>query len=436
MGDGTTSVCVLAAELLKEGERLVNMKIHPQIIIQGYRISCSIAENALEAAAEDHSGDKKLFREDLISIAKTTLSSKIVSGDKDLFAQLAVDAVLRLGDSTNLDYIQIIKKPGGKLSDSYLDNGFILDKRIGINQEKRIQNAKILIANTPMDTDKIKIFGAKVQVSSTAKLSEIERAEKLRMKNKIEKIKKHGINCFVNRQLIYNWPEQLFTENGIISIEHADFEGVERLAMVTGGEIVSTFDHPELVKLGKCDLIEEIIIGEDRLVRFSGVAAGKACSVVLRGSTNHILDEAERSFRDAISAVSQMIKDPRIVYGGGCSEVLMAEAIDSSERLPGKCSVAVESFAKALRQIPTILSDNAGLDSAEIVSQLRAAHSKGNSTAGIDMQNNTIGDMRAFGIKESFKLKRHMLISAAEAAEMILRVDDIIKCAPRQRTRE
>lgn len=152
--------------------------------------------------------------------------------------------------SGDLDHIQIIKKPGGQLKDSFLSDGFIIDKSMGIGQPKHLKNAKILIANTSMDTDKIKIFGSRVRVDSLAKVAAIEEEEKMKMKNKVDKIKAHGINCFINRQLIYNYPEQLFTDSQIISIEHADFEGIERLAAVLGGEICSTFDHPELVQLG------------------------------------------------------------------------------------------------------------------------------------------------------------------------------------------
>ncbi|KAJ1345237.1 hypothetical protein BSLG_000751 [Batrachochytrium salamandrivorans] len=280
--------------------------------------------------------------------------------------------------STNLDHIQIIKKHGGKLTDSYLDEGFILDKKIGVNQPKR------------------------------------------KMRAKVNKIKAHGINCFVNRQLIYNWPEQLFADSGVAAIEHADFDGIERLALVTGGEIASTFDHPELVRLGHCDLIEEIIIGEDKLIKFSGVAAGEACTIVLRGATNQLLDEAERSLHDALCVLSQTIQEPRTVLGGGCSEMLMAKAAEETGAVtPGKQAIAIEAFSRALRQLPMILADNAGYDSADLVSKLRAAHAKGNSTYGL-----------------VFKLKRQVLLSASEAAEMVLRVDNIIRCAPRQRNRE
>jgi T-complex protein 1 subunit beta len=235
-----------------------------------------------------------------------------------------------------------------------------------------------------MDTDKIKIFGARVKVDGTGKLAELERAEKEKMREKVDLIASHGITCFVNRQLIYNYPESLLAEKGIMVIEHADFEGVERLALVTGGEIASSFDQLGGIKLGHCDLIEEVIIGEDRLIKFSGVAAGAACTVVLRGATSQMIDEAERSLHDALSVLSQTTKERRVVLGGGCSEMLMSNAAEEAARkTSGKKAIAVEGFSKALRQLPTILSDNAGYDSADLVSKLRAAHYEGRSDAGL-----------------------------------------------------
>ncbi|KAI0759737.1 chaperonin Cpn60/TCP-1 family [Trametes elegans] len=434
VGDGTTSVCVLAAELLREAEKLIAQKIHPQTIIEGFRIASAAALRALEKSAIDNSTDPARFRQDLFNIARTTLSSKVLNQDKDYFANLAVDAVLRLKGSTDLEHIQIIKKAGGKLTDSYLDEGFILDKTIGTNSPKRLENAKILIANTSMDTDKIKVFGARIKVDSTGKLAELERAEREKMKAKVDAIAAHGINVFVNRQLIYNYPESLLAEKGIMTIEHADFEGVERLALVTGGEIASTFEHPELVKLGRCELIEEIMIGEDKLIKFSGVAAGEACTVVLRGSTNQMIDEAERSLHDALSVLSQTVKETRVVLGGGCSETLMSCAVEEEARkVQGKKAIAAEAFSRALRMIPTILADNAGYDSSDLVAKLRAAHYEGRSDAGLDMNEGKIGSMVQLGVTESYKLKRQVVLSASEAAEMILRVDDILRATPRRR---
>ncbi|XP_016393964.1 T-complex protein 1 subunit beta [Sinocyclocheilus rhinocerous] len=366
VGDGTTSVTVLAAELLREAELLIAKKIHPQIIISGWRKATQAAREALREAAVDNGSDELKFQQDLMNIARTTLSSKLLTHHKEHFSKLAMEAVLRLKGSGNLEAIHVIKKLGGSLTDSYLDEGFLLDKRIGVNQPKRIENANILIANTGMDTDKIKVFGSRFVCS--------------------------------------------------------------------GGEITSTFDHPELVKLGHCKLIEEVMIGEDMLIHFSGVDMGEACTIVLRGATQQILDEAERSLHDALCVLAQTVKETRTVFGGGCSEMLMAKAVsDLANRTPGKEAVAMESFAKALMMLPTIIADNAGYDSAELVSQLRAAHQDNKSTSGLDMSQGAVGDMAALGITESFQVKRQVLLSAAEAAEMILRVDNIIKAAPRKR---
>jgi T-complex protein 1 subunit beta len=438
VGDGTTSVVVLAGELLREAEQLVNQKVHPMVIIAGYREAAEVARKRLEGMSWDNQAtDSVKFRQDLINIAKTTLSSKILTSDKDHFAELAVDAVLRLKGSMNLDAIQVLKKSGGTLRDSFLDEGFILDKRLGVGCPKRVENANILVANTPMDTDKIKIYGARVRTDSMAKVADIEAAEKEKMKEKVEAIVGHGPNVFVNRQLIYNYPESLFAEVGVTSIEHADFDGVERLALVTGAEIASTFDSPPgSIKLGSAKVVEEIMIGEDRMVHFSGCLLNEACTIVLRGASQHVLDEAERSLHDALCVLSQTVADSRVIYGGGWGEMQMAKVVDElGERTAGKRSLAIAAFARALRQIPTIICDNAGLDSAEIVSQMRAAHAENpnGTTAGVDVIAGECGDMKERGIFEAFKVKAAALMSATEASEMILRVDDIIKAAPRQR---
>lgn len=204
-----------------------------------------------------------------------------------------------------------------------------------------------------------------------------------------------------------------------------------------GGEIVSTFDHPELVKLGTCDLIEQVMIGEDVLLRFSGVQKGEACSIVIRGATQQIIDEADRSLHDALCVLTATVKESRIVFGGGCSEVLMAVAIAKEAiNVAGKEAVAMEAFVRALLQLPTIIADNGGYDSSQLVSELRAAHNKGEKSMGLDMLRGEIGDMKNLGITESFVVKRQVLLSAAEAAEVILRVDNIIKAAPRRRVED
>merc|ERR1712032_64231 len=242
----------------------------------------------------------------------------------------------------------------------------ILEKKIGVGQPNVLEDCKILVANCQMDTDKIKIYGARVKVESFEAVAEIEKAEKDKMKAKVEKICKHGCNVFINRQLIYNYPDQLFKENKVMAIEHSDFDGSERLAAVLGADIASTFDNPEETKLGFCKRIEEIMIGEDKVIKFSGCAQGEACTIVLRGASQHILDEAERSLHDALAVLYQTVQETRVVYGGGSMEMAMANAIMTKmATVEGKESAAMEGFAKALQQIPNILADNGGFDSAD-----------------------------------------------------------------------
>jgi len=303
-----------------------------------------------------------------------------------------------------------------------------------VGQPKRLENCKVMVANTSMDTDKIKIYGARVKADGFSAVEAIEAAEKEKIKSKVDKILAHGCNVFINRQLIYNYPDSLFKNAGIMAIEHSDFDGMERLAAVLGADIVSTFDRPQDCKLGHCDLIEELMIGEDKVIRFSGCEKNQACTIVLRGASNHVLDEAERSLHDALAVLSQTVEETRVVFGGGAAEMCMANAVDALARtVEGKQSLAVAAFATALRQIPTIILDNGGFDSAEIVSNLRVAHHAGDITAGIDINNGCVGNMEKLGILESFKSKLSQICAAAECAEMIIRCDDIIRCAPRQR---
>jgi len=217
-------------------------------------------------------------------------------------------------------------------------------------------------------------------------------------------------------------------------IEHADFDGTERLSRVLGADILSTFDSPETAVLGECELIEEIMIGEDKVIAFKGCKSGEACSVVLRGSGQHILDEAERSLHDALCVLTQTVLSEKAALGGGNAEIQMAIAVDDlAKKTSGKEALAVEAFGRALRALPTIICDNAGYDSQELVQKLVSEVYKGNKDAGLDMDNGDIVNMKERGVTECLKVKTSALNGAAEAAEMILRVDEIIRCAPRER---
>lgn len=436
VGDGTTSVCVFAGELLRQGEQLVNQRIHPQIIIQGWRKAKAKAIEVLREISFDNSDNEAQFKEDLLNIARTTISSKLLTYEKEHFAKLAVDAVLRLKGSGNLELIQIIKRIGASLKESYLDEGFILEKQISVGCPRVKENPKILISNTPMDYDKIKIFGTRVKVDSTEKVAEIEAAEKEKMKEKVDKILEYKPDIFINRQLVYNYPEQLFADKGVMVIEHADFEGVERLSKALGAEILSTFNTPDQRDnlLGECTKVEEMMLGEEKVIKFSGCKKGESCSVVLRGSSSHILDEAERSLHDALCVLVKTIENKRCIFGGGNAEITMANAVEDLARdIEGKEALAIKAYANALRQLPTIIADNGGYDSAELVQNLAYQLRSGNTKSGLDMNTGNVGCMEELGIRECLKVKEQVVVSASEAAEMILRVDNVVHNAPRAR---
>lgn len=447
VGDGTTSVTVLAGELLRNAEKLLEQSVHPQTIIEGYRAATQVALETLKKLSVDHGDNAEVFHEDLLKIARTTLSSKILTVEREHFAQLCVEAVMRLKkeNAQNLELINIMKKIGGTMRDSFLEPGFLLNKKIGIGQPRILEDVKIMIANTPMDADKTKVHGAKVRVNGIAELADVEAAEKRKMREKCEKIIGHGINCFINRQLIYNYPEELFAGAGIMAIEHADFDGIDRLAMALDADILSTFEEAErgAVKFGHADRIDEMMIGGDSVIRFSGLPRGEACTIVLRGTSQHLLDEAERSLHDALCVVSQAVMvngESSVIPGAGASEMAMAKAVEEAAvRTPGKKQLAMIQFANALKMLPTIIAENAGLDSNDLITRLQAAHFTSTSDrcyTGLDVNAGDINEdvIKNLGITESAKVKRCVVTYAAEAAEMILRVDDVLRAAPRQRT--
>jgi T-complex protein 1 subunit beta len=305
--------------------------------MKGWREARKVAQKVLEDISIDNHNDKAAFKETLKNLALTTLSSKLLLHDRERFASLCVDAVLRLQGSGNMDYIKLIKKPGGTLGDSFLADGMILEKTISVGCKKLATNPKVMVANTPLDHDKIKIMGSKVKVDSMTKVGEIEEAEKRKMKAKIDKILAYKPDVFINRQLVYNYPEQLLQQAGVMVIEHADFDGIERLSAVLGSEILSTFDKPDEAALGSCDKIEEMMIGEDKVIKFSGCHKNEACTIVLRGSGQHILDEAERSLHDAICVLISACKSHRTIIGGGNSEMRMSLEVDAlAKTMSGK----------------------------------------------------------------------------------------------------
>lgn len=423
IGDGTTTLCCLVGELMIEAEKLINMNVHPQLIVQGFRIAAREAIATINSNSFDNSKNLELFCADLLDMARTTLNSKVVATQKELFARIALKAVLKLKGSTDLNRLNIIKKCGGSLKDSFLDEGFILNKKIEYNQPKKIKNAKILIVNTALDSDRIKINGVKIKVKSISNLARIEIGEQKKLLDKCRKILTHGINVIVNRQLIYNRQERFFSDHGILSIEQADFDGIEKLALCTGAEIASTFDEPSKIKLGLCKIVEEVVIGDEKYIRFGGCANQGSCSIVIRGSNEQIIDEAERSLHDALSILIQSIKNPKYIWGGGYSEMKIGNSIENlSKKFQCKKSLSIASFAIAIQRIPEIIMENAGLESIFLINKFKKNLKKGEECC-FNAENEDISCAKISGLIENSKLKTQIILAAVEAVEMIIRID-------------
>ncbi|KAF9763592.1 T-complex protein 1 subunit beta [Nosema granulosis] len=421
-GDGTTTVAVLTSLIIREASKL---KIHPAKILKGLRMAQAKSEEVLEKIAVDAS------KQDLSFLVKTTLCSKVLKYELDRFTDICIDAVERLEGRNDLGLIQIIKVPG-KLEDSYIDSGFILDKDVEI---KDLTNPKILIANTSLDQDKIKVFGAKISVNTVSDLAEMETIEHNKMKAKIDSICSKPFDCFINRQLIYDYPMQLLKLKSVQPIEHADFDGIERLNTILGGRILSTFDSIDEEAYGTCRRITNIYIGSKRMVKFDGVKKG-ASTIVLFGSSKEMLDEAERSIHDALCVLLKIREDPKIVYGGGSCEMAIGVSLAKyALEVPGVESEAIMAVANAFQEIPTILAENGGYNGTSIRTNLRAKHNQQEHTYGVDMIRGDIGCMKANAVIDSYRIKKRIIKASSEVSQMIMKCDGIVKCKPRERTR-
>jgi T-complex protein 1 subunit beta len=418
-GDGTTSIAVLTSLLLEEA---FDLSIHPIKIIKGYSMALNKCIEVL---------NKRKFSpkpDDIRNLVKTTLNSKILANNLDIFIDICIQAVEKVDD---ISLIEIIKLEGD-LSESMLVDGIVLKKDCNIN----LNNPKILVANTSLDFDKTKIFSTKIAVDSIRELSNIENAEKEKMILKVDSICKIPFDLFINRQIIYDYPNQLLENKGIRVIEHADFDGVERLNKVLGGSLVSTFDNIKESDFGTCAKVSTIEIKGHKMVKFEGIKRG-ASTIIICGSSKEMLDEAERSVHDALCVLKRIKQSPFCLYGGGCTETALALelsklAIDTKT----KESEAIEKFSCALLNIPKILADNCGYDGDEAKALLKNDHSYRRTTYGLNVETGKTACMKEKGVIEGFEMKKRVITAACETAQTILKCDGLVTCKPRDRSHE
>ena len=430
VGDGTTTVIVLAGELLSKAEELIEKEVHPTVIIDGYR---KAALRSLEFLDEMSVSVDPKDREVLTQVAKTSLASKLVSEEADTLAKIAVDAVLKVAEETDgkyavdLDNVKVEKKEGQSIDDTRLIDGIVLDKEVvHSDMPKLIENPKIALLDVSLEIEKTE-FDAKINVESPEQMKAFLKQEEDTLKSMVDKIEASGANLVLCQKGIDDLVQHFLARKQIVAVRRIKKSDMDKLALATGGRIVSRIDDLSSKDLGTAKLAEERRVGEDKMVFVEGCKNPKSVTVLVRGGTQRIVDEAERSIHDALSVVRDVVLDGKLVAGGGASEAELSLRLgDYATSLPGKEQLAVQLFAKATEAIPSQLAENAGMDPIEAMVELMAKHKEGKKWAGINVYDGKIVDMYKLKVLEPVVVKKQAIKSSVEAASMILKIDDII----------
>jgi thermosome len=429
-GDGTTSAVVLTGELLKYAGDLLDQNIHPTIITHGYKLASIKAIETLNKLAIDiKPNDKKTLK----SIAMTSMASKGASSEKEHLADIVVDAVLSIAEKVDnktvvdLDNIQIEKKQGGGIANTEVISGIILDKeRVHEGMPKQVKNAKIALVDVALEVKKTEV-DARIQINDPTQLQSFLDEEEGMIRKMAEKVKKSGANVLVCQKGIDDIAQHYLAKDGIYSVRRAKKSDMEKLAKATGANIIGNLDSLTIKDLGFAGLVEEKKIGDDKMTFVTQCKNPKAVSILIRGTTEHVVDELERALHDALSVVSIAIEDGKMTAGGGAAATAIAMTLrDYATTVGGREQMAIEAFANAIEIIPKTLSENAGLDPIDMMLEIRNAHKKGNKYAGVNVFNGKIEDMIKNNVIEPLRVSKQEIEASSEAANMILRIDDVI----------
>ncbi len=430
VGDGTTSAVIIAGELLSRAEELIDKNIHPTIIIDGYKMA---AEKALETLDKIAMPVDLKSQDYLKKAAITAMASKLVAEYKEYLADIVVKAMMTVAEKQDNTYkvdvedVKVEKKTGESLRNTSLINGVVLDKEIvHSGMPKRVEKAKIALLDASLENEKPEL-DAKINIENPAQIEAFLKQEEAMLKDMADKIVASGANVVICQKGIDDMVQHFLARRGIIAIRRAKKSDMEKLAKATGGKIVSRLDDISPADIGYAALVEERRIGDDKMTFIEGCKNPKAVTILIRGGTERLNAEAERSIHDALCVIRDLILEPRIVAGGSAPELEMANALKKyAETLPGREQLAVRIFAEALESITITLSENAGLDPIDILSDLRSRHEKGETWAGIEVIEGKVQDMSKVGVFEPVAVKKQIIKSANEAASMILKIDDII----------
>lgn len=440
VGDGTTTTVVLAGELLKRAEDLLGQNIHTTSITAGYRLATQKAMEVLSRIAVPISKEEK---DKLRLVAVTSLSGKGLE-DYEKFADVCVEAILQVAEERDgkikalVDNVKVDKRIGGSAVDTQLVKGLVLDKEVvHPGMPKRVTDAKIALLNCALEIEQTETK-AKINIESPEQIKAFLDEEQRLLKEMVEEVKRAGANVVICQKGIDDVAQHFLAKAGILAVRRVKESDMEKLARATGGKIVTSVKELTPADLGSAQLVEERKVSGEKMVFIEGCKNPKSVSILVRGGAEHVVDEAERAIHDALCVLSVALEEGKILGGGGAPELEVAKELRNlAESVGGKEALAINAFADSMEIIPQTLAENAGLDPVDILTQLRAEHGKPNSQfMGLDAQSGRIVNTLQMGIIEPLKVKTQAIKSASEAAEMILRIDDVIAAGKLEKEKE
>jgi len=430
VGDGTTSSVVFAGALLEKAEKLLEKDVHSTVIVDGYQAA---AEKSLELLAGFAKSVKPDDQESLIKIAKTSMQSKLISEDSEPLSKLVVGAILKIAEkngdvySVDLDNLKVEKKSGASIQDTALIKGIVLDKEIvHSGMPTKIQNAKIALVNAALEVEKTEM-SAEIRISDPTQMQMFLEEENRMLKEMVTKLHNAGTNVLICQKGIDDISQHYLAKHGILAVRRVKESDMTKLAKATGGRITTNLDDITEKDLGYADLVQQKKVETDKWVFIEGCKNPHSVTILIRGGSQRVVDEVDRSIHDSLMVVKDVIETPSIVTGGGSAEAYLAGQLNEyADSFDGREQLAIKQYAEALESIPLTIAENAGMDPINTIISLRAKQNSGKKGSGINARESKIGDMNSLNILEPLVVKEQIIKSATETACMILRIDDVI----------
>ena len=430
VGDGTTSSVVFGGTLLARAEDLLKKDVHSSVIIEGFQVA---AEKTLEIYSELSKKIKPDDRESLIKIATTSMQSKLISEDSDILSKIVVDAILSIVTKKGEDYavdlenIKVEKKSGGSIQDTQIVKGIVLDKEIvHSGMPTKIQKAKIALINSALEIEKTEM-SSEIRITDPTQMQMFLEEENRMLKTMVDKLHDIGTNVLICQKGIDDIAQHYLAKHGIMAVRRVKESDMIKLSKATGGRVISSLDDLTEKDLGSADLAQQKKVESDKWVFIEGCKHPQSVTMLIRGGSQRVIDEVDRSIHDSLMVVKDVIEKPEIVAGGGAPESYAASQLkDWADNFDGREQLAIKKYAEALEIIPLTIAENAGMDPIDTMANLRAKQNQGRKWTGIDARNTKIADMLAIDVVEPIVVKEQIIKSATEAACMILRIDDVI----------